>query len=275
MKKSFKKKRQYNRSVNLKEFIFVLAAFLIIQTACLIYNENIYKGVVLGVNKIATVVSSILVLQTNDFRSANDEEGLIVSDLLTKAAQMKAEDMAAKGYFSHTGPMGEEPWTWFDKVNYKYSYAGENLAVDYTESSDVTQGWINSATHKANLLNKNFTEIGVGVAEGTFQGHKSIFVVQFFAKPFVPKTIEETKVIINKKDLIVDDEIITSHTTKINSVNPLVAVATTPDLPTGEVLGIKNNNSVENNNLITENIKRGFWGKIFHPIQTIREAFYE
>jgi hypothetical protein len=242
-KKNKKLKKKYNRPVNLREFIIVLASFIIIQTACLIYNENIYKGVVLGINKVATVVSSVLVMQTNDFRKGNSGDSLIVSELLTKAAQMKAEDMAEKGYFSHVGPLGEEPWSWFDKVNYKYSFAGENLAVDYTESSDITKGWINSATHKANLLNKNFTEIGIGIAEGKFQGHKTIYVVQFFAKPFVPVIVP--KIVEEKKTVVKEEKIL------LSSVDPLVAVVTTLDLPRGEVLGTENSITEEKKNLIS------------------------
>lgn len=191
--------------------------------------KKVFQTVYSKISQFATVLSSTLVLQTNSFRVTNNETGLIVSDLLTKAAQMKAEDMALKGYFSHTDPQGEEPWVWFDKVGYKYGYAGENLAVDYTESSDVTDGWINSAKHKANLLNKNFTEIGIGVADGMFEGHETNFVVQFFAKPLT------TNEIVQKQE--------TSSVTKLLSlIKAETPVSTRAGVSKGEVLGVESVN---------------------------------
>jgi len=97
-----------------------------------------------------------------------------------KAAQMKAEDMAKRGYFSHEGPLGESPWSWLDKVGYSYVYAGENLAVNFSDSVEVHKAWLNSPKHRDNILGRNFSEVGVGTATGEFEGRQSIFVVQFF-----------------------------------------------------------------------------------------------
>ncbi|HBD24985.1 MAG: hypothetical protein A2566_00515 [Candidatus Zambryskibacteria bacterium RIFOXYD1_FULL_40_13] len=189
---------------------------------------------------LASVVSGVLTRNTNDYRVSNNESPLVVSKLLTEAAQMKADDMAERSYFSHVGPDGERPWYWFKKVNYKYEYAGENLAVDFTESDDISQAWIDSAKHKANLLNSNFTEIGIGIADGFYEGRKTIFVVQFFGKPYAEKTEVTTKAV--RAPVVV--------TTKLSTTSdPTVAVATRNDIPSGEVLGLEDLPSkIANNN---------------------------
>ena len=100
--------------------------------------------------------------------------------------------MAAKGYFAHTSPDGHDPWYWFTREGYAYTYAGENLAVDFTDSAIVEEAWMNSPEHRANLLNGNYTEVGIAIAEGTFEGHPTTFVAEEFGTPAsVPTTFSE------------------------------------------------------------------------------------
>jgi hypothetical protein len=84
-------------------------------------------------------------------------------------------------------PEGKQPWYWFGLVGYQYEYAGENLAVDFTDSKDVTLAWMNSPTHKANIMKNAYTEMGTGIATGTFNGNPTIFVAQVFGKPAITK----------------------------------------------------------------------------------------
>jgi hypothetical protein len=95
--------------------------------------------------------------------------------------------MAAKGYFSHVSPDGSTPWDWMAKVGYTYSYAGENLAVNFVDSDDVVSAWMASPEHRANILDANYTEMGYGIAQGEYQGKAATFVVQMFGAP--PETI--------------------------------------------------------------------------------------
>ena len=133
--------------------------------------------------QLAAVVTSNLISLTNEDRSDNGLGTLTVNPQLTAAAQAKADDMAAKGYFAHVSPDGRTSWTWFKEAGYSFSYAGENLAVDFTDSSNVNQAWLNSPTHRANIMNSHFSEIGIATAEGEYEGHKTIFVVQMFGTP--------------------------------------------------------------------------------------------
>jgi|JI10StandDraft_1071094.scaffolds.fasta_scaffold04984_14 uncharacterized protein YkwD len=137
----------------------------------------------------ASVQSLLLADLANENRIDNDLPKLVWNDTLARAAQLKADDMAEKGYFAHTSPEGATPWSWFTQAGYLFAYAGENLAVNYSESVDVDEAWMDSPTHRANILNGNFTEIGIATAVGEYKGKETTFVVQMFASPFIPRVV--------------------------------------------------------------------------------------
>lgn len=134
-------------------------------------------------NFLASVLPSVVTALTNEDRATHNLSVLTPDSQLTQAAQMKAEDMAKKGYFAHVSPEGKTPWYWLDQVKYPYSYAGENLAVDFNDSKEVEEAWMASPTHRANIVKPQYTRIGIGVAKGVFEGSETTFVVQFFATP--------------------------------------------------------------------------------------------
>jgi hypothetical protein len=121
---------------------------------------------------------------SNQDRIAQGVSPLVENATLSRAAQKKAEDMIARGYFSHVGPDGAQPWDWFTKAGYRFSNAGENLALGYSDVSSLEAGWMNSPGHRKNILNKTYTNVGVGIAHGNYKGTKTTIVVQFFGKPY-------------------------------------------------------------------------------------------
>jgi hypothetical protein len=131
----------------------------------------------------ASILPGALVDETNATRVSDSLSPLKPNALLESAAQDKANDMAKNGYFAHTSPTGITPWYWFQKVGYNFIYAGENLAVNFVDSSDVMNAWMNSPEHKANILNSHFTQIGIAVATGTYDGRPAVFAVQLFGTP--------------------------------------------------------------------------------------------
>ncbi len=149
------------------------------------------EGVILGSTLIpagpnvflAAVVKSDVIAYTDEARVSEGGQALLENELLDAAAQAKAEDMAARGYFAHVGPDGEEPWVWIERAGYEYVYAGENLAVRFNDSKDVVDAWMASPTHRANIVKAHYQEIGVGLAEGTYKGGPATFVVQYFGSP--------------------------------------------------------------------------------------------
>lgn len=144
----------------------------VIPTLTYVYNQN-----------LAQVLPGVLAALTNEERAAQQLPELAVNPLLSQAAELKARDMAEKGYFAHVSPDGTQPWQWLDAVGYQYDYAGENLAMNFTDSRDVTAAWMRSPTHRANIVKDTYTEVGTGVAQGTYQGKETIFVAQVYANP--------------------------------------------------------------------------------------------
>jgi uncharacterized protein YkwD len=124
-----------------------------------------------------------LVDGTNQNRVTNGLPNLQTNPLLQVAAQDKVNDMVAKGYFAHTSPQGIEPWYWFQQAGYNYLYAGENLAMNFTDSQDVTTAWMNSPEHRANILSTQFTQVGIATAQGTYDGKPVIYVAEEFGTP--------------------------------------------------------------------------------------------
>lgn len=142
-----------------------------------------YARTVLPTGQMAAVITSSLVHLANDDREDQNLGELTVNPALVAAAQAKANDMARKGYFAHTSPDGRSSWSWFKDAGYSFSHAGENLAVNFSDSVDVEKAWMESPTHRANILNGKFTEVGIATAVGEYKGKKTVFVVQMFGTP--------------------------------------------------------------------------------------------
>jgi len=138
----------------------------------------------------AAVSAAEVATLTNKERTQKDIPVLQRNSLLDQAAQMKAQDMAANGYYAHVSPDGVTPMHWVEKAGYKYLIIGENLVVNRTDAEQVVDAFMGSPGHKANILRTDFTEIGIGVANGIYKGKDATFTVQIFAAPYpqaVPK----------------------------------------------------------------------------------------
>ncbi|MEJ0054041.1 MAG: CAP domain-containing protein [bacterium] len=131
----------------------------------------------------ATVIPTGVLARTNSDRAANGLPALRGNYLLDKAAQMKADDMAERGYFAHISPDGQSPLYWLDKVGYQYLNVGENLGRNYPDARALETGWMNSPEHRENVLRPEFTEAGVGTASGMYKGEMTTFAVEIFATP--------------------------------------------------------------------------------------------
>lgn len=161
---------------------------------------HIYAGVLIGVKVLAVALVAIyagpaqvsdvtagnIIRQTNTARVANKLPALKTNSLLNKAAQAKANDMIRQQYFAHISPSNVTPWDFFRQAGYSYRYAGENLAIDFADTEDIIKAWLNSPSHRRNLLSSRYTEIGVAVASGKINGTQSLLVVQMFGTPIKP-----------------------------------------------------------------------------------------
>jgi len=131
----------------------------------------------------ANINPSEVIRLTNEQRAANGLGTLKENSALSQAALAKGNDMLAKGYWAHFAPDGTSPWSFFLNFGYKYKYAGENLARDFSDPGSAVSAWMNSPTHRENILNSKYQEIGIGVVEGSLAGVDTTIIVQFFGTP--------------------------------------------------------------------------------------------
>lgn len=128
-----------------------------------------------------------LLQSTNSQRAGNGKGALSINSQLNSAAQAKAQDMVSRNYWSHNTPDGQTPWTFINATGYKYQKAGENLAYGFATSSDTVSGWMNSPSHRDNMLDSSFTNVGFGIANSPdYQstGPETV-VVAMYAEPVV------------------------------------------------------------------------------------------
>ncbi len=130
---------------------------------------------------------------TNHDRQLNGLPPLNLNEILTFSAQAKANDMAKKGYFSHTAPDGKKPWDFIDRNKYAYIFVGENLAMNFTSAQTVHSALMNSPGHRHNILNKRYSDVGLAVAKGVINGKPTDILVELFAVRATPKTAVAVK----------------------------------------------------------------------------------
>lgn len=159
----------------------VAIVLALVVLAQVVYGVLTPGGVVLG--RVSDISIQTLVDDTNTARATEDLTALTQSELLTQAAELKAEDMFAHDYWAHTSPTGVTPWKWFGDVGYEYAEAGENLAKNYPDASKTVEAWMNSPTHRENIMNSNFTEVGFAVREGMLEGEQTVLVVAMYGLP--------------------------------------------------------------------------------------------
>ncbi len=168
---------------------FYIALLLILQigiTAVAKFNPEI-----LGYASNITV--SDLLTNTNQKRAAAGVGSLQIDGQLSAAAAAKAADMLANQYWAHTSPQGRDPWSFIVAAGYNYLFAGENLARDFGDSASVVAAWMNSPTHRDNLLNSRYKDVGFAVVNGKYGDHETTLVVEEFgARPASAPTVETT-----------------------------------------------------------------------------------
>jgi len=161
------------RLLQLPFIIFLLVAFVFTQI-----GVHSVKPQVLG---YASQISTTEVVRiTNIKRSENGLSTLVENSELDKTAKAKGQDMLEKGYWAHVSPEGKQPWDFFKAVGYKYRYAGENLARDFSNPNAAVEAWMASPSHRENMLSDRYREIGVAVVDGSLNGKETTIIVQLF-----------------------------------------------------------------------------------------------
>lgn len=161
------------------DFLFYcVVILLVLKIFAFIFLVNFPKSVF-----FADITKTVLINLVNRERADLGLQPLKENEKLNQGAFLKAQDMMEKDYFSHQSPEGVSPWHWFSKSGYNYQNAGENLAIGFLDSEEVYRAWLNSASHRNNLLNPTYKEVGIAILKGDFLGKETIAVVQFLGAP--------------------------------------------------------------------------------------------
>lgn len=207
-------------------FIFILlqVSFSIIGFA---------KPGVLGIS--ANINQITLIELTNQERAKNGLEPVAENEALNRAAAMKAQNMLEENYWAHFAPSGKSPWDFILGAGYRFSFAGENLAKNFYNSGDVVEAWMASPTHRDNILNSKYKDIGIAVVEGNLNGQMTTLVVQEFGTTDIVTTAQaqappqaevpvaevQPTVTVQGKQIVVQEEEYENKPTLIAaSVNP-------------------------------------------------------
>ena len=219
-----------DRSISVFILLFLLIKVVFSFNLILVKQSSLF----------ADISAQRVLALTNEVRQQYDLPIVQEDSLLDKAAQEKAQDMLENKYFDHFSPTGISPWYWIDKSGYDYYYAGENLAMNFLDSEEVIDGWLNSPSHKENLLNKDYKDIGIAVLSGDFnnEGINRILVVQMFGsktKPSIPIAMAQTpdaeepvilEEVIVPEEILNDEEVLSETTeTTETTIQPVIGAA--------------------------------------------------
>jgi len=213
----------------------LILAIVVVGFFSLVQTVRFFPSLQNSILGYATNISiEDIVAQTNQQREKQGLSPLVLNSQLSAAALAKAQDMFDNQYWAHTSPQGKQPWDFIKAANYRYRVAGENLARDFYNTGDMVQAWMNSPTHKENILNGQYQQIGIAVVNGKLEGFETTLVVQMFGAPSVSQPVvsneaavkqEAELTSVNKQVSVSENEL----ENEINAVagihNPVVAVA--------------------------------------------------
>ena len=204
----------------IKTKIKLKTKFILARTASLFFilflaavNSNTVLASDLYYNNPQITPAKMLSL-TNQSRERNKLPDLIVNQKLVSAAKAKIDDMFKYQYFDHNSPSGVTPWDWIKAAGYNYRYAGENLAIDFVTAESAHKALMASSSHRENILNQNYTEIGISVKRNIFEGSKSVIIVMEFGTPLTTEAVH-----INNnanEDIKLNEDVKSSNDEKLN-----------------------------------------------------------
>lgn len=183
-------KNNFRADILKNGFLVMLVAIYLLNQSFIKYLSIIKPGV-LGYS--SEITAQKVLDKTNQERAKFGLTSLTLNTTLSQSANRKAQDMFANNYWAHNSPSGTTPWDFFKAAGYKYSVAGENLARDFYDTESLMKAWMNSPTHKANIVNTKYQEIGIGVVNGTLGGIKTTLVVQHFGTPIAQAAEKSSK----------------------------------------------------------------------------------
>ncbi|MBI1862754.1 hypothetical protein HYS00_01400 [Candidatus Microgenomates bacterium] len=183
-------KNNYRAKLIQHDLLSIYLCIILLFTVAIRQGNHLGRaGQILGV--ATDITTDKLLLYTNEERTKSNLAPLSLNEKLSIAAEKKAENMFTENYWAHFAPDGKTPWDFINQANYHYEFAGENLAKNFLFSKNVVDAWMNSPTHRENLLRPEFSEVGYAVRTGVLNGEETTLVVQMFGKPAVGEAIAQ------------------------------------------------------------------------------------
>lgn len=192
-----KKTHQKAKLISWQAILIYILLFIGLQVSFSIISFT--KPGILGIS--ANIDPHKLIELTNSERQKGSLLPLRENEALNKAAELKAKNMFQENYWSHFAPSGKTPWDFILGAGYKFTFAGENLAKNFYDSSNIISAWMASSTHKENLLNPRYHDIGIAVVDGVLNGQKTTLIVQMFGT--TQTLIGEPKVRVGDREITV------------------------------------------------------------------------
>jgi uncharacterized protein YkwD len=170
----------------LRSYAPLLPLLTIVVTGIVVASHSSAAHLPGYVKGYATDVSDASLLEeTNKRRALEGLQPLTLNTKLDAAAQTKAQDMKNRNYWSHVTPDGKEPWDFVTNQQYSYKKAAENLAFGFVSSNSTLNGWMNSAGHRANVMDPDLKEVGFGMVNASnYQGKgEETIIVALYGTP--------------------------------------------------------------------------------------------
>jgi len=203
----------------------LLTIVFLFLTSFFIQTVKVKFPSVLGIQ--ADISSDQLLFLTNKDRQDVGLGSLFLNDKLSQAASAKADDMFEYNYWAHNSPSGKTPWSFITSADYKYVYAGENLARGFTTAESVINAWMASPDHRANMLSANYRDVGFAVKLGKLNGEDTVLVVEEFGNLYMPIANSRTQDIAAAKDTSIPAIPMVQKNVQIQAVskNPLISTS--------------------------------------------------
>ena len=167
-----------------------ITAVLVLAVVMQLAYGFVSSGRLEVLGRVSDISVGDLVADTNAQRENVSLPALKMNDELSSAAFWKAQDMFANNYWAHVSPQGVTPWKWVGDAGYNYDVAGENLAKNYPTAQATVDAWMQSATHRANILNNKYQDIGLAVVTGMLDGRDTTLIVAYYGSPATAAAVE-------------------------------------------------------------------------------------
>jgi len=208
---------------------------LLIVIALLLFSFSVFSPVqqkfpsILGIS--TNITETQLLDITNKIRKEHGLQELKLDPELSQAAANKASDMFKKNYWAHIAPDGATPWAFINNSGYEYLYAGENLARGFDSAQDAVEAWMESPTHRDNMLSSNYNDVGFAVATGSLTDSDTVLIVEMFGTKY------------NSPDSQTENELASLKTTEEVSESPS-QLAKAPEIMANKTNSNENKNQI-------------------------------